>query len=95
MKRNTIYRIEKIQAGAYGFGSGDLGLVLNNQNHPKNNHGLLKKDFGIYVQKSNGDIWKLNGNFNSVSMAEKITFYFERLKYRLIEIKKILFRSKC
>ena len=94
MKRNTIYRIEKIQAGAYGFGAGNLGLVLKNQKHPKHNHGLMKDDYGIYVQKSNGDIWKLNGNFNGVSMGEKITFYFEKLKYRLIEIKKILFRSK-
>ena len=91
MKRNTIYRIENIQAGSHGFGEGNLGLVLKEQNHPKKNHGLMKNDYGIYVQKSNGEIWKLNGKFNDVSFTEKLIFSFNKLKHRLIEVKKTLF----
>lgn len=83
MKIGKVYKVENVQAGSFGFGEGNLGIVLKNQNHPKCNHGLCKGDDGFYIKKTNGEIWKTNGSFIKPSFNEVVKFYIELISFKL------------
>lgn len=75
MKLGKLYKIENIEVGAFGFGNGNIGLVLKNQNVIYYNHGISKTNRGIYVLNDQRIIWKLNTDFIKPTFKEKINFY--------------------
>jgi hypothetical protein len=79
--KTGVYKISNLQAGSFGFGEHNLGLVFFPDTHPKNNHGLTEFDNGYYVKKSDGEIWKLNGRFKEANSIDILRFYF-RLCFR-------------